>query len=422
MYNRNMTEIIHLASGLRLAYSNIPYVHSVSVGVFVKIGSKNEITSDNGIAHFTEHVMFKGTESRSAFRIVEEMDALGANMNAFTSKEITAYYFQCMDDTVDECAEILSDILLHSVFPAEELEKERGVILEEISMVNDTPDDLSQELCASSYWKDCSLGRAILGLPENVKRFTSDDVRAFVSEHYVSENIVVSICGNISREKAIFLCEKYFAFSNKAHSPRPTSLPDSFGGVVCSSFKNIEQANLTLAFPAISRVDDRIPALSVLSCALGGGMSSRLFQEIREKLGLVYSIYSYSASYEDAGALSLYFATNPKNVNKALNSVMKCIRDLVRSGFDESEFRRAKQQVKGGLVMGQENSLSIMRAMGRYALFFNKPFSIEENLQNVESLLLDDVNRLLPMIFDTKEIGVGYVGKKPTCDLSKLFK
>ena len=417
-----MTEIIPLASGLRLAYSNIPYVHSVSVGVFVKIGSKNEVTSDNGIAHFTEHVMFKGTARRNAFRIVEEMDALGANMNAFTSKEITAYYFQCMDDTVEECADILSDILLHSEFPADELDKERGVILEEIGMVNDTPDDLSQELCAESFWGDCSLGRTILGLPENVRRFTSDDVRAFVGEHYVAENMVLAVCGNISKERAIELCEKYFVFPQKAHSPRPFSLPKAYGGKVCAAIKNTEQANLTLAFPAISRVDERIPALNVLSCALGGGMSSKLFQEIREKLGLVYSIYTYPAGYEDAGALSLYFATNPKNINKALTSVRKCIRDLVKVGFDDSEFRRAKQQVKGGLVMGQENSLSIMRAMGRYAIFFNEPFSIEENLRRIEELTLDDVNGLLPMIFDTKEIGVGYVGKKPTCDLSRIFK
>ena len=417
-----MTEIIALASGSRLAYSNVPYVHSVSVGVFVKIGSKNEITSDNGIAHFTEHVMFKGTSTRDAIRIVEEMDALGANINAFTSKEMTAYYFQCMDDTVDECSEILSDILLHSVFPPEELDKERGVILEEIGMVNDTPDDLSQELCSTSFWKDCSLGRAILGLPENVKRFRSEDIRAFVSEHYVAENIVISICGNISKEKAIELCEKYFVFPKKEHLPRPVILPSGFGGSIATAIKNTEQANLTLAFPAFSRLDERLPALGVLSCALGGGMSSKLFQEVREKLGLVYSIYTYASSYEDAGSLCLFFATNPKNLNKALVSIRKCIRSIVSSGFTEYEFRRARQQMKGSLVMGWESSLSIMKAMGRNAMFFDEPFSIEKRLHDIESLTLDDVNGLLPLIFDTKEIGVGYVGKKPTCDLSKICK
>ena len=417
-----MTEIVTLASGLRIAYSNIPHVHSVSMGVFVKIGSKNEVTSDNGIAHFTEHVMFKGTARRTAIRIVEEMDALGANMNAFTSKEMTAYYFQCMDDTVDECAEILSDILLHSVFPAEELEKEKGVILEEIGMTNDTPDDLSQELCASSYWKDCSLGKTILGLAENVKRFTSDDVRAFVAEHYVAENIVVSVCGNISKENAIELCEKYFDFPQKKHTRREVVLPKAFGGSITSAIKNTEQANLTLAFPAISRIDERVPALGVLSCALGGGMSSKLFQEVREKLGLVYSIYTYSSAYEEAGSLCLYFGTNPKNINKALTAIRKCISSVVKSGFTEYEFRRARQQLKGGLVMGQESSLAIMKAMGRNAMFFNEPFSIDERLHAIESLTLDDVNRLLPLIFDSKEIGVGYVGKKPTCDLTKIFR
>jgi len=323
---------------------------------------------------------------------------------------------------VDACAEILSDILLHSVFPAEELEKERGVILEEISMVNDTLDDLSQELCAESFWKDCSFGRTILGLPENVKRFTSDDIRAFMADHYVAENIVVSICGNISKDRAISLCEKYFTFPGRKHSPRPITLPATLGGNICSAIKNTEQANLTLAFPAFSRLDERIPALGVLSCALGGGMSSKLFQEIRETLGLVYSIYTYAASYEEAGSLCLYFATNPKNINKALDSVRNCIRSVIKTGFSDYEFRRAKQQVKGSLVMGQENSLAIMRAMGRQAIFRNEPFSIEQRLDEIEALTVDDVNALLPIIFDTKEIGVGYVGKKPTCDLSKIFK
>ena len=199
-------------------------------------------------------------------------------------------------------------------------------------------------------------------------------------------------------------------------------MPKAFGGSIASAIKNTEQANLTLAFPAISRIDERVPALGVLSCALGGGMSSKLFQEVREKLGLVYSIYTYSSAYEEAGSLCLYFGTNPKNINKALTAIRKCIRSVVKSGFTEYEFRRARQQLKGGLVMGQESSLAIMKAMGRNAMFFNEPFSIDERLHAIESLTLDDVNHLLPLIFDSKEIGVGYVGKKPTCDLTKIFR
>ena len=417
-----MTEIITLSDGARLAYMYMPYVHSVSVGVFVKIGSRNEVAADNGIAHFTEHLMFKGTEKRSAFRIVEEMDALGANMNAYTSKEVTAFYFQCMDDTVDECADVLSDILLHSAFPDEELQKERGVILEEISMVNDIPDDLSQDLCSASFWGDHPLGRTILGTPENVKSFTSDNVRAFVAEHYVSENVVVSICGNITREKAIALTEKYFSFPKRTHKRREFPMPARFGGKAEVSYKNIEQSNLTLAFPAFSYVSPHIHALNVLSCALGGGMSSKLFQEIREEQGLVYSVFSYPAVYEDAGALCVYFGTNPKNLNKALTSVMRSIRDFRQKGLDEESFHRAKQQVKGSLVMGQENSLSLMRAMGKHALYFDTPFSVEENLSEIQGLTVQKVNDVLPIIFDTKEIGVGYVGKKPTCDITKIYR
>ena len=422
MYNKRMIEIITLSSGLRLAFANMPYVHSVSMGVFVKIGSKNEVASDNGIAHFTEHMMFKGTETRSAFDIVKETDALGANMNAYTSKEVTAYYFQCLDDTVEQCAAVLSDILLHSVFPAEELDKERGVILEEISMVNDIPDDLSQELCSASFWKACPLGLTILGTPDNVKKFSSSDIKAFVSEHYVAENIVLSVCGNISKERAIELAEKYFVFPSRKHTRRSYDLPTHFGGQIVSSIKNIEQANLTLAFPAVSYLSESIPAFNVLSCAVGGGMSSRLFQEVREQQGLVYSIFTYPAVYEDAGALCLYFGTNPKNLNKALTSVMRSIKNLLQIGLEDEDFQRAKQQVKGSLVMGQENSLSIMRSMGKRALFFEEPFSLEKSLREIETLTLEEVNALLPVIFDTKEIGIGYVGKKPTCDLSKILR
>lgn len=422
MYNYIMSEIIVLPSGLKLAYKQMPYIHSVSVGVFVKIGSRNEVAEDNGIAHFTEHLMFKGTEKRSAFDIVKETDALGANMNAYTSKEVTAFYFQCPDDTVDACADVLSDILLHSVFPKDELEKERGVILEEISMVEDIPDDLSQENCAKAFWREHPLGQAILGSEENVKRFSSEFVQAFVSEHYVSENVVLSVCGNISRERAIEIAEKYFTFPSKEHSRRSFALPSVVGGRVVSSIKDIEQANYTMAFPAVPYPSSEVPALSVLSAALGGGMSSKLFQEIRETLGLVYSIFSFSSVYEDAGALCVYFGTNPKNLKKAVDSVRSSISDLVSKGLDEESFLRAKQQVKGSLVMGEESSLSIMRAMGKYALFMNEPFSIEKNLSEIRAVTLEDVNSLLPRVFDFNKVGVGYVGKEPSFDLNEIYK
>ena len=417
-----MNEIITLPNGLRLAYQNIPYVHSVSLGVFVKIGSRNELDTDNGIAHFTEHVLFKGTEKRTAFDIVKEMDSLGANMNAFTSKEHTGFYFQCIDDTVDECAEILSDLLLHSTFPAEEVEKERGVVLEEIDMVYDIPDDLSQELCSSSYWGDHPLGKSILGPRGNVERFTRDDVIAFVSSHYVTENIVVSVCGNISREKAIDIVLKYFNFPSHPLERREFALPKTHGGRVEANYKEIEQANLTIAFPSVSYVDPALLGVSVFSYALGGGMSSILFQEVREKLGLVYSVYNYLSTYEDTGAQCIYLGTNPKNLKKAVTAVKRCIADFCRDGMDEESFHRAKQQVKGNLTLGVESSLTIMRTIGKSALFRNCPFDVEERLAALDKLDREEVNAMIPRFLDTKEVGVGYVGKQTSFDLTEIYQ
>ncbi len=417
-----MSEIIGLTGGLRLAYMNLPYVHSVSVGVFVKTGSRNEAPEQNGIAHFTEHVTFKGTEKRDAFRIVSETDALGANVNAFTSKEMTAYYFQCLDDTVEACADVLSDIVLHSVYPAEELDKEREVILEEISMVEDTPDDLSQEKCSKAFWGEHALARPILGSEENVSRFTAEDVRAFVSEHYVADNVVIAVCGNISREKAIDLVYKYFTFPSRKKQSAEFSAPSAVGGRIESAIKDVEQANVTLAFPSVSSVSDEVPSLAVLSTALGGGMSSRLFQDIREKLGLVYSIYSFPSLYRDAGAFCLYFGTNPKKLRKAADTVKKVISETVSFGFTAEEFFRAKQQVRGALVMAEERSLSILRSMAKSALYKNEPYSIEESLAEIEAVSLSSVNALMPRVFDFAKVGIGYVGKKPAFDLSEVFQ
>ena len=417
-----MNEIITLPNGLRLAYQNIPYIHSVSLGVFVKIGSRNEVAADNGIAHFTEHMMFKGTESCSAFDIVKEMDSLGANMNAFTSKEYTGYYFQCIDDTVDSCAVILSDILMHSVFPAEEVEKERGVVLEEIDMVYDIPDDLSQELCSAAFWRGHALGKNILGTRENVERFTRDDVISFVSTHYVADNVLISICGNISREKAIDVALTYFSFPNAPVVKRDLPLPALRGGKLEACYKDIEQANLTIAFPSVAYNDPRLLGVSVLSCALGGGMSSILFQEVREKLGLVYSVYNYPSTYEDCGAQCIYLGTNPKNLKKAVDAVRKCVDEFCKTGMDEESFHRAKQQVKGGLTIGAESSLSIMRTIAKSALFLNKPFDVDERLAELAALEIGQVNEMIPMIYKTKEIGVGYVGKQTDYDLTEIYK
>ncbi|MBQ7712760.1 MAG: insulinase family protein [Clostridia bacterium] len=417
-----MSEIITLSGGLRLAYQYIPHIRSVSLGVFVKIGSGNELAEDNGVAHFTEHVLFKGTEKRTAFDIVRDMDALGANMNAYTSKEVTAFYFQCTDDVTEPCAEILSDLLLHSTFPASELDKERGVILEEIGMVADTPDDLSQDLSAAAFWGEYPYGRTILGSADNVRRFTSSDIHSFVAKHYVAGKVVVSIAGHISREEAIALTEKYFRFPDRPVEDRTFTLPTRFGGRVSVEYKDIEQANLTFAFPSVSSVDDRASATSVLSVALGGGMSSLLFQEIRERLGLVYSVYDYPSLYERAGAHSIYLGTNPKNLSKAVRAMKKCLADFREKGLDEETMHRAKMQVKTSLILGSESSMAIMRLQGRMAIIMDRAFDLDERVAEIDRMTIDDVNAMIRTIFSSRQIGVGYVGIDTGFDLSEIYE
>ena len=313
-------------------------------------------------------------------------------------------------------------MLLMSTFPAEEIEKERGVILEEIDMVYDTPDDLSQDLFSAAFWKEHSLGRTILGPRENVQRFTREDVTRFVSSYYVAENTVISICGNISRKKAIDVATKFFSFPARPLSKRSFNFPERFGGRVESSFKDIEQSNVTIEFPALSISDPNLLALSVISNALGGGMSSILFQEVREKLGLVYSIYDYLSTYEDVGAQCIYLGTNPKNLGKAMNAIRSCLDGFCRAGMDEECFHRAKQQIKGGLIMGGESSMSIMRAIGKYALLLDRCYDIDERLSLLNGLDLEKTNALIPRFFDTKEIGIGYVGKETKYNLTEFYK
>lgn len=416
-----MSEIIDLANGLKLAYMYIPYVHSVSMGAFIRVGSREETDANNGIAHFIEHLNFKGTKRRSAFSIVKEMDSLGANINAYTSKEVTAYYYQCIDDTVEECTDILADLLINSNFPLEEVERERGVVLEEISMVNDTPDDLSQELCSEAFWRGHPLGRPILGSVDNIKRFSREDIMNYAANAYVSGNIVISVAGNITKERAISLCEKYFVFPSGKFSSTPAVFQQAEGPVLKTSVKDIEQANLTLAFPSFRFASKHDAAVNVFNCALGGGMSSILFQRVREQLGLAYSIYSYPSAYEDTGTLSIYLGTNPSTLEKAIREVSAIVSEIKTNGIGEEAFMRAKQQVRGAFVLGQESSLSLMRAIGKYAISGGRSFNIEEKIKELSSLKYDDVMQVADYVFSKDSVGIGYVGKAAAFDIKEAF-
>ncbi len=414
-----MSGLIRLDGGLRIVHKYISSVRSVAMGVFVGAGSRAEVPGNSGISHFIEHMCFKGTARRTAFQIVEEIDGLGAQINAFTSKEATAYYTYCIDEYVEQCADVLSDILLNHTFLPEEMDKERGVIIEEIAMVEDTPDELSQELAAKAFWGSNSLGRAILGTSDNIKGFTRDDLIEYRDTHYVSDNIVISFAGNITEERAVELVKKYFDIKTGTADKSYMSTARKSSRLI-KRIKPIEQANISLVYPSVKSEGIYEPALSILNCAYGSGMSSILFQKLREELGLVYSVYSFPSAYFDCGAFGVYLGTNIASLEKALYSINDINKTILDKGLTEEEFLRGKQQIKGAYILGQESTLSIMRAMARYALAEDAYFDIDQKLLLLEQVSNKHVKELISKIFSEKP-SIGYVGRRMPCDPKSIF-
>lgn len=387
-------------------------VRSVAIGVMFAVGSCSENASNNGISHFIEHMMFKGTKKRSAFDIVCEIDGLGAQINAYTSKQSTCYYTISVDDYAENCMEIMSDFLFNSTFDQTEMDKEKGVVLEEIAMSEDTPDDLCMENLASSYFKGCNLGYTILGDAENIRNFKTSDLQQYVQDKYSANNMVVSVVGNISQERAVELVGKYFDTNSfkggyKMEKVKHTPKCDS---VV--TIKPLEQSNIAIAFPCLEFGADNYMSLLALNSAFGGGMSSRLFQEVREKSGLAYNVYSYPSAYYGDGVFSIYLGTNPKTTQKALSSIKEQIIKLKKTGLAEDELARVKKQLKGNYALSQESSAALMRVYGRNALFLNEYFDFDKKIAEIDMISNDSVMDIINYIFDFDKVVTSYVGKE----------
>ena len=404
-----MNKILVLQDGLKIAYSFNPNVRSVCWGVFVGVGSVNEDAECSGISHLIEHMCFKGTTTRSAFDIARETEDLGANINAFTSKEQTAYYVQCVDDTVEPCLEILADIVQNQTFDEKELEKEKQVVIEEIAMSEDTPDDLASDLASEAFWGKNSLSRPILGSKENVEGFSRTDLRAYVDAHYVRENIVMSVVGNIEEAEVVRLAEKYFHFPSKEIQRKV----DVYAREDKQIFrkKDVEQCNVVLTFDGLKRYHEDTYAMSVLDAVLGGGMSSILFQRVREELGLVYSIYCYGSQYEDAGSFSIYLGTTEKKLPSALKTVAEVVEELKEKGISEEQLERGRSQTLSNYVFGMENNMAVMRVQARRLMYRGEAFDIDEEIENLKKVTLEQVNDLIGRIFAAPP-AVGLVAKK----------
>ena len=400
------SKLIRFPNGLRLVIAPNTAVRSVAVGIFVGAGVIVEKPEENGISHFIEHMLFKGTKTRSAFDIVREMDAVGASVNAATGKEYTKYYFSSLDTNAEKCLSILSDMYFNSVFDPVELERERKVIFEEIDECEDDPYDVCDEHATSEFLKGSPFEMTVLGTKESLAKLTSEDLKRYHDEKYVASNTLISIAGNMTEERAVELVDKYFTpyFSGKTFSiPTPKSAERH--STFVSVNKEIEQAHVMLTFPSIDYDDPRRPMMSVISCIFSSEMSSRLFQSVREKLGLCYTIDGYSTSYPNKNSFyTIYTSTNKQSVKKAVEAIKKEVDLLIKDGVTDAELSLAKEKIKTALVLGQENTRSIMNVFGIRAFILDELFDIDERLEGINAVTKEDVLELAREIFDTKYV------------------
>ncbi|MCL2751695.1 MAG: insulinase family protein [Firmicutes bacterium] len=398
-------------SGLKLIVRTTDFLRSVSIGVFAAAGSAFETQKNNGISHFTEHMLFKGTNKRTAFDIAECIDRIGGQINAYTSKENTCYYTRSVSEHFEYCAEVLSDIVFDSVFAQDELEREKKVVQEEISMQEDSPEDLCHEYLAGAFFKGNPLAMTILGTPENVSGFTRDDIIDYMAKRYCARNMVVSIVGDIAFDKTVDVVGKYFD-ARITHGCELTDFAPphvTAPAFVCKK-KEIEQANIALAFPCYAFNDPRSYSASLFSTVFGGGMSSRLFQRIREQQGLAYSVYTYVSSYKQNGLFSVFLGTNPANTDKALASIKSEIGEVVQNGLTEQEFEKGKAQMKGAFIMGQESASSVLNAMGKLLLLGNEAYDMDKRLSEIDAVTMQSVRDAAEYTLDMSKMSGSIVG------------
>lgn len=404
-----MVKYKQLANGVRLIVKQMTGLLSVSMGIIVGTGAAYESDSEDGISHLIEHMMFKGTKKRTAFQISDRMDAIGAQVNAFTSKDVTCYYAKSTSNHAEEAFEILSDLFLNSVFPEEEMVREKGVVIEEISMNEDTPDDLCLDLLSQAFFGQKNYGRNILGSKQNVSGFTREDIKKYLNSRYTPDNIVISMAGNISFEQAEKMAEKYFEILPK-NTLESRELNVQLSSSHLFKKKDIEQIHVAIAYPSFKRYERLCDATQIMNAVLGGSMSSRLFQTVREKLGLAYTVYSYVSCYEKSGALAVYAGVNAENFNKSVQAIAECIEALKKKDMTEDEFKRGKEQMLSSLVFAQESTSSQMLVYGKELLYSGKVFDFEERVSKLNAVTLNDVNEAIECNFDESYKASAVVG------------
>jgi predicted Zn-dependent peptidase len=387
-----------LGNGIRLLTESMPHVRSVSVGVWLARGSRHEPETWGGMAHFVEHMLFKGTETRSAEDIAQEIDSIGGQLDAFTSKEYAGYYIKVLDEHVSRALDVLSDVVQHPAFDPGDIEREKKVIVEEIKMVEDTPDDLVHELFTQSFWEGHPLGRPILGTRDTVEALTESALRDYFGRVYTANNFVVSAVGNLEHAHVRDLLDKTFAGIREAGDVA-IDIPPTAAPAFEIRNKDLEQSHICLGTAGYSQCHDDRYVAYVLNTLLGGSMSSRLFQNVREKRGLAYSVFSGLSAYRDTGALTIYAGCANEAVGEVIDLTVEELRGVKNAPAPDAELRRAKDHLKGSLMLGLENTASRMSHLARQEIYFDRHFGLDETLAGVEKVTALDLQRVANDLF-----------------------
>ncbi len=408
-----------LPHGLTVITEQMQHIRSASIGIWLETGSRDEDSHWNGISHFIEHMLFKGTKHRTAEEIARQVDSIGGNMDAFTAKECICFNVKVLDEHVPIALDILSDLVLHPVFDAQDITRERGVILEEIKMDEDNPDYLVNEIFTQNFWKDHPLGKPILGTKETVKRFERQAVLDAYAPRFAPGNIIVSAAGNLDHDRFVELVTKHFEHMKPLKNGFHSSAPKVVSRIILRNKKALEQVQLCIGVPSHPIAHEKRHAGYILNTLLGGGMSSRLFQNIRERQGLAYSIYSDLNPYRDTGSLTVYAGTSKESAVKVVQSVVSEFRRLKTEPVPADELRRSKDQLKGSLMLSLESSTARMSNLARQEMYFDRFYDLDELIEKIEAVTVEDLQSLAQEFFKTESVAVTALGNLNGLKLSR---
>lgn len=406
-----MVKIKHLSNGITVVFETMPYLRSASFGVWVKVGSVNENKSNNGIAHVIEHMLFKGTKNRNTKQMADDMARIGGNINAYTSKECTSYYATILSEHLPLAIDILSDMFQNSLIDEKDLKKEKSVIIEEIDMYEDSPEDLAHEMLQKKIWKDHPLGYIISGTKQNIRNISREQILDFMDTYYVGDNIIISVAGRFDEDEIYTLLEEKFGSIKQRNKMLMENIDKpKYHKVIYTKNKDIEQVHCNIAFDCISYLSDQRYVLTVFNSIFGGSINSRLFQIIRENSGLTYSIYSYGSSFRHAGLLHIYAAMNPSQTDTVFKKIYQIIEDIKKNGINSDELEMAKEQIKTDFILGSESAKSRMNSNGKSVINRGYVLPLDDIVAGIEAVTLDDIKEFANKYLDFNNMSISIVG------------